>query len=237
MRPNLALCVLLAGCGSDRLTAVREPTSTTRGNDAPVAVIDASANAVSAGATVAFDGGRSTDDVAVLRYSWNFGDGTGAEGRQVTHLFPVGGSFTVTLVVFDDAGLEGQATATIDVTAAAATLPSPSTWSWNLVDGSRRGECGGFQSAALTITINGAQASLSEAGGLFGSTLYVGSYDATTRAFSATHTTSLGLNESIRATFDEAFVQFDGEYVIRDPYICTNDVARAVRGTRTAPVP
>ena len=239
MRIALPALLMLAACGSEGVKSFVEPTTTTlvgAVNQAPVAVIDASSNAVDAGMTVAFDGGRSTDDVAVLRFGWDFGDGTTADGRQATHLFPVAGSFVVTLVVSDASGLEGRATTLVRVAAREATLPSPSVWSWDLVDGARRGECGGFQSAALTIAINGTQATLTEAGGLFGSTVYAGSYDAATRTFSATHS-GLGLTETIRATFDEAYAHFDGDYLLKDPYICTTEVSRAVRGTRTSPLP
>jgi hypothetical protein len=236
MRLALPTALLALACGSDRLTAVSEVTTTTLANGAPVAVIDVTSNAVAAGTMVSFDGARSTDDVAVVRHTWNFGDGTTANGPQATHLFPVSGAFAVTLVVADGGGLEGRAATSIRVAPpAAATLPSPSVWSWDLVDGSRRGECGGFQSSALTIVTVGTVATLKESGG----PSYDGTYDPATRRFEATHSANdfTGLVETIRATFDESFQHFEGDYVVRASFVCSSGVARAVHGTRISPAP
>jgi len=237
------LTLAVVGCGSDGVTQVREPaaSSSARRKDdrPPVAVIDVSANAVLAGKTVVFDAGRSSDDVAVVRWSWDFGDGAAADGRTVTHPFPVAGSFEVTLVVTDAAGNEASATTTIRVAAPPATafLPSPSVWRYDLVNGAERGDCGGgFMAAPLTIEISGTRATLTEAGGLFGSTVYSGTYDASERVFAATHA-GRGVVETLRGTFDEAYVRFDGEYVMRDPYFCTTDRSRRIAGARTAPAP
>jgi PKD repeat protein len=78
------------------------------------------------GDTIVFDGRASRDpDGAIVRYDWDFGDGTmGADaGPAPTHVYAATGQFTVTLTVIDDAGDTGRAasSATITERAAAAT--------------------------------------------------------------------------------------------------------------------
>ena len=62
---------------------------------------------------VDFDGGDSTDgDGDLLRYSWDFGDGSAAQlGKTQRHAFPRSGRYPVTLTVDDGSGL-GNASAT-----------------------------------------------------------------------------------------------------------------------------
>ena len=59
---------------------------------------------VFAGDPVAFEGSGSSDDIGVVLYSWNFGDGDTAAGVRVTHSFDEAGVYTVTLEVSDAAG-------------------------------------------------------------------------------------------------------------------------------------
>ena len=50
-----------------------------------------------------FDAGRSTDNTpGQLSYHWDFGDGTSAEGKQVTKVFSRGGTYNVSLTVNDN---------------------------------------------------------------------------------------------------------------------------------------
>ena len=59
------------------------------------------------GDTIVFDGSASSDaDGAVVRYDWDFGDGTMAAdaGPAPTHVYAAAGDYTVTLTVTDDAG-------------------------------------------------------------------------------------------------------------------------------------
>ena len=47
--------------------------------------------------------------------SWNFGDGQSANGFGATHFYTAAGTYTVTLIVKDDDGAQGQATTTVVV--------------------------------------------------------------------------------------------------------------------------
>ncbi len=78
------------------------------------------------GDTIVFDGSASRDsDGAIVRYDWDFGDGTTAAdaGPAPTHVYAATGQYTVTLTVIDDAGDTGRASASVAITerAAAAT--------------------------------------------------------------------------------------------------------------------
>lgn len=54
---------------------------------------------------VVFDASRSSDaDDAIIAYTWDFGDGSKAEGVQVRHVYPLPGSYTVQLQVTDASG-------------------------------------------------------------------------------------------------------------------------------------
>lgn len=88
-------------------------------NQPPVARI----SAYRAGSTTAvtFDGSASTDaDGKVVRFQWLFGDGTTGSGSPVTHSYPQQTSYTVTLVVGDNANATTLTTQVINI----ASLPS-----------------------------------------------------------------------------------------------------------------
>jgi uncharacterized cupredoxin-like copper-binding protein/N-acetylneuraminic acid mutarotase len=59
---------------------------------------------VNAGAMASFDASASSDDVAIVSYEWDFGDGTTGTGETTTHIYTDPGTFTVTLTVRDAAG-------------------------------------------------------------------------------------------------------------------------------------
>jgi len=59
---------------------------------------------VTIGTPVTFDGSQSTDNVAIISYEWNFGDGTTKTGKSPTHTYSGTGIYTVTLTVKDAAG-------------------------------------------------------------------------------------------------------------------------------------
>ncbi len=57
------------------------------------------------GEAVAFDGSTSVDwDGQLVRYQWDFGDGSTAEGAQVTHSYEQPGAYQARLTVTDDSG-------------------------------------------------------------------------------------------------------------------------------------
>lgn len=61
------------------------------------------------GEQVRFDGSRSRDDDGqISKYSWNFGDGSSAEGVNVSHSYTNPGTYTVTLTVTDNAGAKNS---------------------------------------------------------------------------------------------------------------------------------
>jgi heat shock protein HslJ len=80
----------------------------------PVAVISAPTEAV-AGELIIFDARDSIAEAGIASYTWNFGDGTLAEGVLVEHAFIAPGSYTVTLTVMDFNGQAGTATLTITI--------------------------------------------------------------------------------------------------------------------------
>lgn len=67
-------------------------------------------------ADVAFDGRASADaDGRVVRWRWDFGDGSFAEGPRVAHRYATLGKFAATLTVTDDDGFESSATVAVTV--------------------------------------------------------------------------------------------------------------------------
>lgn len=59
---------------------------------------------VNVGTVVTFDASDSTDDVGIISYEWDFGDGTTGTGITTTHIYTKPGTYTVTLTVKDAAG-------------------------------------------------------------------------------------------------------------------------------------
>lgn len=70
---------------------------------------------VKAGTAAAFDGSSSSDDGQIVKYYWEFGDGTTAEGKTVSHIFATPGTYEVTLWVTDDSGQQGSVTKQLKV--------------------------------------------------------------------------------------------------------------------------
>jgi hypothetical protein len=68
--------------------------------------------------TITFNASGSYDpDGAIVRYTWDFGDGNVAavSSPTVTHSYPIDGSYTVGLTVTDDSGSTGTSAAVIEV--------------------------------------------------------------------------------------------------------------------------
>ncbi len=84
-------------------------------NQAPIAAIEASGNRVEVGDLVNFDGSGSADDVAIVSWLWNFGDGSTAVTDQPNHSYSAAGQYTVSLTIEDAEGLQGTASIEIQV--------------------------------------------------------------------------------------------------------------------------
>jgi len=65
--------------------------------------------------SVAFDAGNSSDNVGIVSYEWDFGDGSRGTGLAADHLYTDVGYYTATLSVRDAAGNRGTDSVTITV--------------------------------------------------------------------------------------------------------------------------
>lgn len=81
-------------------TTKTESVTITPGNQPPVAGFTAAISGLSA----TLDGSTSTDDGTIVKYEWDFGDGTNGTGQSVTHTYPSAGTYIVGLTVTDNAG-------------------------------------------------------------------------------------------------------------------------------------
>jgi chitodextrinase len=82
----------------------------------PLALFTAQPRAGTAPLRVVFDATPSYDpDGWIAALAWDFGDGAGAGGWRTEHTYEQPGSYTVTLLVKDDAGLESRMTDSIRV--------------------------------------------------------------------------------------------------------------------------
>lgn len=52
-------------------------------------------------AAVFFDASRSTDNIGIIDYKWDFGDGSNGSGMATNHVYDAAGVYTVTLTVTD----------------------------------------------------------------------------------------------------------------------------------------
>jgi PKD repeat protein len=85
----------------------------------PTAVISSSSAVGNVPFTVQFNGsGSSSAQPPIVSYSWDFGDGTVAEGASVTHTYSTPGTYHAALTVRDSVGLTAQATTPVLIGAA-----------------------------------------------------------------------------------------------------------------------
>jgi hypothetical protein len=77
-----------------------------------------------AGEVVSFDGSGSTDNVGIVRYAWDFGDGSGADGEAVNHVYNAAGNYSVRLTVEDAAGNLASDESTLTVLAELHSSPA-----------------------------------------------------------------------------------------------------------------
>lgn len=75
------------------------------GNKPPSASFNWSPHSPRPGDNISFDASQSNDpDGNIVSYEWNFGDGTTASGKTVSHSYQVAQPYDVTLIVTDDDG-------------------------------------------------------------------------------------------------------------------------------------
>lgn len=89
---------------------------------APVAAFDSLAS----GLTVNFTN-RSTDDGAIVGYSWNFGDGNSSTLANPTHHYAANGTYTVKLTVSDNDSMSGTINKSVTVADDAQLLTNNQT--------------------------------------------------------------------------------------------------------------
>jgi PKD repeat protein len=101
-------------------TATVAKTVTVTASPAPTAVFRFSPSAPGVNTDVFFNAAESVADRntgrSIVRYDWNFGDGSTASGSTATHRFSAPGAYAVVLRVTDDVGSTGQVVQTITVT-------------------------------------------------------------------------------------------------------------------------
>jgi PKD repeat protein len=85
---------------------------------APIASFTMSATTIKTDAEVFFNGSSSTaaPGRTIIRYDWDWGDGTRGVGITEDHDWVIAGTYFVTLTVTDDAGNKGSTTKSILVT-------------------------------------------------------------------------------------------------------------------------
>ncbi len=70
---------------------------------------------IKAGQPVTFDGTPSKSDGKVVKWYWEFGDGSTASSQKTTHTYATTGSFEVTLWITDDSGQQASVTKKVKV--------------------------------------------------------------------------------------------------------------------------
>jgi len=83
-------------------------------NASPVASAGAD-QTVLVNTVVRFDASNSSDNIGVVSYKWDFGDGANGTGAIVTHIYAIPGVFDATLTVRDGAGNSDSDSVTISV--------------------------------------------------------------------------------------------------------------------------
>ena len=99
-----------------------DPSTTTAAvagvNDVPVADAGGPYSGI-IDAAITFDGSGSSDEEgAIVNHTWDFGDGTTGIVMSPTHIYNVGGTYTVNLIVTDGDGTTSVDIATAEVTEA-----------------------------------------------------------------------------------------------------------------------
>ncbi|GAB1624014.1 hypothetical protein AAOGI_40640 [Agarivorans albus] len=99
------------GGGGDSGSSAGSPSST----------ISVSRSEAVIGQLIQFDGSGSSDDGTIVDYTWDFGDGSGANGINVSKSYASEGNYTVRLTVLDNDNLSSTSSTVIQVTNDAAS--------------------------------------------------------------------------------------------------------------------
>ncbi|WP_031427815.1 PKD domain-containing protein [Flavimarina sp. Hel_I_48] len=98
-------------------------TITVNENTAPIAIASADLTEGKVAHTVNFSGDASTDDVEIVTYSWDFGNGTSSDEMNPQYTYETEGTYEVTLTVADDRGVENTSNAILISVLPANTAP------------------------------------------------------------------------------------------------------------------
>jgi YD repeat-containing protein len=102
------------------------------GNMSPVANAGGAYNGTIA-QNVPFHGNNSYDpDGTIVSYSWNFGDGGSSSGINPTHAYSANGSYTVTLTVTDNLGVQATAQTTANISTSSSDQFAQNFLYWGL---------------------------------------------------------------------------------------------------------
>jgi len=141
------------------------------------------------GQILTFNGSASSGENAIVDFTWDFGDGTGATGRQVNQEYNEPGSYNVSLTVTDEQGLQGSSSLAIQIypVVEAPDLPDLEGKDWGLV------EAATFDTLPITAFFQSGTVS-----GFSGCNTYTGSYqsDGTNLTISGIVTTQLICDET-----------------------------------------
>jgi DNA/RNA endonuclease G (NUC1)/PKD repeat protein len=119
--------VLEAETGYDFLALLQDNLERiVEANDRPPVANAGGAYTGTEGSAITFDGSASSDPDAgdVLSYAWDFGDGTTAQGKVVSHTYSDNATYQVRLTVTDSYGADSQSTTSATVSNAAPALQS-----------------------------------------------------------------------------------------------------------------
>lgn len=104
--PGVYPVVLKVDDGMGLANSIQQTIIRVQVNSPPMALAVANRDTVCAGEPVLFDASHSLDrEKDLLRYLWDFGDETSAEGINPIHAFKRGGNYRVRLTVMDDSNL------------------------------------------------------------------------------------------------------------------------------------
>ncbi|WP_220719909.1 S8 family serine peptidase [Agarivorans litoreus] len=106
---SIALLACGGGGGSESITG------------SPNSVISVSRSEALIGQFIQFDGSDSNDDGTIVDYTWDFGDGSGANGINVSKSYASEGNYTVRLTVLDNDNLSSTSSTVIQITNDAAS--------------------------------------------------------------------------------------------------------------------